>query len=254
MKIKNILISQHAPAEFEKSPYFDLTKKYSVNIDFYKFFVVEGISGMEFRKSKINILDHSVIVFSSKNTVDHFFTLIKDLRVEMPESMKYICATDVVAHYLQKYIQYRKRKILFAKNNTPNGIYELFLKNKESKFLIPGGADSTGTQYADYFESHNIAYTQAVIFRAVPAPINPDIDITKQDMIVFFSPYGVQALRQNYPDFEQGEVAFAALGQNTAAAIVAEGWTLNVEAPTKEAPSITAAISLFLKDHATKRR
>ncbi|MDL2231050.1 uroporphyrinogen-III synthase [Bacteroidales bacterium OttesenSCG-928-L19] len=254
MKVKNILISQNAPAELDKSPYSELTKKYSVNLDFYKFFQIEGISGMEFRKSKVNILDHTAIVFSSKNTVDHFFTLLKDLRIEMPEEMKYFCATDAVAHYLQRYISYRKRKVLFAKNNNPNGIYDLFLKNKESKLFIPCGSDSTNVQYAEFLDKHKIAYTQAVIFRIVPSDIKSNVDISKYDMIVFFSPSGVQAFKYNFPDFVQKEVAFAALGKNTAATVQAEGFELQVMAPTKETPSITTAMSLFLKDHATRKR
>lgn len=254
MKVKNILVSQNAPAEFEKSPYFELTKKYSVNIDFYKFFQIEGISGMEFRKSKINILDHTAIVFASKNTVDHFFNLVKDLRIEIPETMKYFCATDSIAHYLQVYIPYRKRKILFAKNNNPNGIFDLFLKNKENNFLVPGGPDSNNTQYTDFFDKHGIPYTQAVIFNAIPSNIKDDLDITKYDMLVFFSPYGIQAFKYNFPDFVQGEMAIGALGHNTAAAVKAEGWELQVMAPTKETPSITTAMAHFLKDHATRRR
>ena len=255
MKIKNILVSQNPPAEFEKSPYFELTKKYSVNIDFYKFFQIEGISSIDFRKSRINILDHTVIVFSSKNTVDQFFTLMKDLRVEIPETMKYLCATDVVAHYLQIYVQYRKRKILFGKNNNPNGIYDIFAKNKDQKILLPCGADAISSQYVAYFEKHHIQYSQAVIFRTVPENLKENVNINKYNMIVFFSPNGVQALKSNYPDFEQKEdVVFAALGQNTAAAILAEGWELQVFAPTKETPSITMAISLFLKNHATRKR
>ena len=254
MKIKNIIVSQNPPAEFEKSPYFELTKKYSVNIDFYKFFQIEGISGIDFRKSRINILEHTVIVFSSKNTVDHFFKLMKDLRIELPETTKYICATDVVAHYLQIYVTYRKRKILYGKNNNPNGIYDLFLKNKENKFLIPCGGDAISSQYVEFLEKHRIAYSQAVIFRTIPGNLKEDIDINKYDMIVFFSPNGVQALKSNFPDFEQKDTVFAALGQNTAAAIIAEGWELQVLAPTKETPSITTAMALFLKDHATRKR
>ena len=254
MKIKNILVSQNAPAEFEKSPYLELTKKYSVNIDFCKFFQIEGISSIDFRKSKINILDHTVIVFSSKNTVDHFFKLIKDLRIDLPETMKYLCATDVVAHYLQVYVQYRKRKILFGKNNNPNGIYDLFGKNKDQKILLPCGADAISSQYVAYFEKHRIQYTQAVIFRTIPENLKEKVDISKYDMITFFSPNGVQALKSNFPDFEQKEVVFAALGQNTAAAVLAEGWELQVLAPTKETPSITTAMALYLKDHATRKR
>ena len=254
MKIKNIIISQNAPVEFEKSPYFELTKKYSINIDFLKFFQMEGISGIDFRKSKINILEHTAIVFSSKNTVDHFFKLLKDLRIELPETMKYICATDVVAHYLQIYVPYRKRKILFGKNNNPNDIYNIFSKNKENKILLPCGADAISSQYVDYFEKHHIQYSQAVIFRTVPENLKEKIDINKYDMIVFFSPNGVQALKSNFPDFEQKDVVFAALGQNTAAAVIAEGWKLQILAPTKETPSITTAMSLFLKDNATRKR
>lgn len=254
MKIKNILISQFAPADFEKSPYAELTKKYSVNIDFYKLFRIENVAGLEFRKSKVNILNHDAVIFSSKNTVDQFFYLVKDLRIEIPESMKYFCTTEAVAHYLQKYIQFRKRKIFFVKNSNPNNVFELFLKNKEYKYLIPCGSDSMGTQYVDFFEKNEIQFTQAVIFNIIPSDIKNEIDITKYDMIVFFSPSGVQAFHSNFPDFVQGDLVFAALGRTTASVFETYGWELQVIAPTNEAPSITAAIELFLKDHATRRR
>ena len=131
MKIKNILISQNPPADFDKSPYADLKRKYSINIDFYKFFRVEALTSREFREAKINILDHTAIVFSSKNTVDYFFNLLKELRIELPEDMKYICTTDATAFYLQNYIQFRKRKVFFNKNNDPKGLFDLILKNQE---------------------------------------------------------------------------------------------------------------------------
>ncbi|MDR3046454.1 MAG: uroporphyrinogen-III synthase [Bacteroidales bacterium] len=254
MKVKNVLISQNAPADFEKSPYSELTKKFSINIDFCKFFQLEGVTGMDFRKNKINLAEHTAVVFSSKNTIDYFFQLTKELRIEMPESTKYICPTDQVAHYLQKYVQYRKRKILFGKNNNPNGIFDLFLKNKTQKFLIPCGEDSINTQYVEYLEKHNINFTPAVVFHTVMTDLKKEIDIQKYDMIVFFSPHGIVSLKENYPDFEQKEIVFAALGLNTAAAIQAEGWDLQIMAPTKLTPSITTAISLFLKDHATRKR
>lgn len=254
MKIKNILISQLAPADFEKSPYADLKKKYSVNIDFYKFFKIESIPGMEFRKSKVYILNHSAIVFASTTTVDHFFTLVKDLRLEIPETMKYFCITDQTAHYLQKYIPYRKRKIFFAKNNNPSGVFDLLLKNKDLKYLVPCGNEAMGTQFAEFFDKNGIEYNQAIVFNTVPADLKADIDIFKYDLIVFFSPSGVHSLKFNYPDFQQGEMAFGALGPSAVAAVQAEGWTLHVEAPTKEAPSITVALDHFLKEHATRRR
>lgn len=253
MKVKNILISQNAPADFDKSPYADLKKKYSINLDFYKFFKIESITTREFRDEKVDILAHDAIVFSSKNTIDHFFGLTKELRVEMPETMKYFCTTESVAFYLQKYIQFRKRKIFFSKQNNPNAIFDLFQKNKELKYLIPCSSDLK-TPYADYFAQRNIAFTQAVVFKNVPADLKKDIDLSKYDMLVFFSPSGIQALQHNFPDFEQGEMVIGALGSAAAAAVENAGLTLHVMAPTPEAPSITAALDIFLKEHATRRR
>lgn len=254
MKIKNILISQLPPIDFDKSPYADLTKKYSINLDFFKFFTFQGVSGIDFRKNKINILNHTAIVFSSTTAIDYFFNLLKDLRIDIPESMKYYCITDMVAFYLQKYITYRKRKIFFAKNNTPSGFFELILKNKEQKFLVPCGSGLMGSEFTDFFKKNDIDYSQAVVFNIVPSDIVNNVDIEKHDMIVFFSPSGVDAFKHNYPDFQQNEMYFAAMGPKAAEAVKNEGWTLHVEAPTKEAPSITAALDIFLKDHATKRR
>ena len=255
MKIKNILISQPAPADFGKSPYADLKKKYSINIDFYKFFKIESVSVREFRDSKIDILKHSAIIFSSKNTIDQFFNIVKEMRIQMPESMKYFCPTESTAFYLQKYIQFRKRKIFFGKNNNPNSIFDFILKNKEHQYLIPCGSDSTGSQFSEFLEKHNISYTPAIVFNTVPADLKNDIDISKYEMIVLFSPAGVQSLRFNFPDFVQTEdIALGGLGNAVANAIEAEGWTVNVLAPTPQAPSMTAAMDIFLKDHATRRR
>lgn len=254
MKIKNILISQNAPAEFDKSPYADLTKKYSINLDFFKFFKIEGVTSREFRDAKINILDHQAVVFSSKNAIDYFFNLVKELRIELSEDMKYFCTTDQIAFYLQKYIQFRKRKIFYNKNNNPKGVFDLFLKNPEYKYLVPCSADSSQNQYTDFFTEHDIKYTAAVMFKTVPADLKSSIDITKYDMIIFFSPSGIQSLKHNYPDFEQGEVAIGALGEAAANAVTAAGLQLHVKAPTKECPSITAAMDVFLKEYATRKR
>ncbi|MCL2168299.1 MAG: uroporphyrinogen-III synthase [Lentimicrobiaceae bacterium] len=254
MKIKNILISQIAPADFEKSPYADLKKKYCISMDFYKFFKIHSISGIDFRKTKINILDHTAIVFSSTTTIDQFFMLLKELRIEMPYEMKYYCMTDMTAHYLQKYIPYRKRKIFFGKNNNPSHVFDLLLKNKAHNYLIPCGADSMGTQFAEFFEKHNIKYTQAVCFTTEPADIKNNIELEKYDMIVFFSPAGITAFKENYPDFVQNEMAFGAVGLAACNAVKEAGWKLQVEAPTKEHPTITSALEVFLKEYATRRR
>jgi len=254
MRIKNILISQNAPADFDKSPYAELKKKYSVNIDFYKFFKIENVTAIDFRKSKINILDYTAIVFSSRNTIDHFFELCKDLRVIIPESMKYFCSTEAVAFYLQKYIQYRKRKIFFAKDSSAESLHELLLKNRDLKFLIPSGQDGISAQLDQFFVDSNIVHAQAVVFTTAPADLAKDIDIKKYDLIVFFSPNGIKSLQANFPDFQQGEVAFGALGSAAIQALENAGYTVQVVAPTKDYPSITDALDVFLKEYATRRR
>lgn len=254
MKIKNILISQNAPAEFEKSPYAELKKKYSINIDFYKFFRIESVSAVDFRKTKVNILDHQAIVFASKNTVDHFFELCKDMRLEMPESMKYLCSTEAVAFYLQKYITYRKRKIFSAKNSSFESFQELLIKNKELNMLLPCGQDGASQQILDFLNAKEIKYNEAVVFNTFPADLAKDVDIKKYDLIVLFSPNGVKSIQTNFPDFEQGEIAFGALGTAAVDAIEAAGWKNYVMAPTKEYPSIIDALDAFLKEYATRRR
>lgn len=254
MKIKNILISQNAPADFEKSPYAELKKKYSVNIDFYKFFRIESVTAIDFRKTKVNILDHQAVVFASKNTIDHFFSLCKDMRIEMPESMKYLCSTEAVALYLQKYIQFRKRKIFSSKNNTTESFQELLLKNKDIKMLVPCGQEGSGAQVGGYLQSKGVDFTEAVVFNTFPADLSKDVEITKYDLIVLFSPNGVKSIQANFPDFQQGEIAFGALGLAAVNAIEAAGWKNYVMAPTKEFPSIIDALDAFLKEYATRRR
>ncbi|MBR4136262.1 MAG: uroporphyrinogen-III synthase [Bacteroidales bacterium] len=254
MKIKNILISQNAPADIEKSPYGDLKKKYSINMDFYKFFRIQNVSAVDFRKSKVNILEHQAIIFYSKNTIDNFFELCKEMRIVMPESMKYFCSTEAVAVYLQKYIQFRKRKIFFSKDSTMSNFYEILLKNKELSMLVPCGQTGANKELIDFLQSHEIRYHEAVVFETVTANLKEDIDISKYDMIVLFSPNGVHSLKENYPDFEQGEVVFAALGHSVVTALQEQGLTAQVEAPTKEFPSITDAMDAYLKEYATRRR
>lgn len=254
MKIKNILISQNAPADFEKSPYAELKHKYSINMDFYKFFKIESVSAIEFRKSKIKILDHEAIVFTSKNTIDHFFALCKEMRLEIPESMKYFCSTEAVANYLQNYIQYRKRKIFFAKDSNISSLNDLLFKNKELNMLVPCGPDGASSQMLEFMDEKGIRYEQAHVFTTSAANLAQDIDIAKYDMIVMFSPNGVKSLQSNFPDFKQGDVAFAALGSSVITALENAGWTAQVNAPTKDYPSITDALDAFLKENATRRR
>ena len=231
-----------------------MKKKYSINMDFYKFFRIQNVSAVDFRKSKVNILEHQAIIFYSKNTIDNFFELCKEMRIVMPESMKYFCSTEAVAVYLQKYIQFRKRKIFFSKDSTMSNFYEILLKNKELSMLVPCGQTGANKELIDFLQSHEIRYHEAVVFETVTANLKEDIDISKYDMIVLFSPNGVHSLKENYPDFEQGEVVFAALGHSVVTALQEQGLTAQVEAPTKEFPSITDAMDAYLKEYATRRR
>lgn len=254
MKVKNILISQNAPEDIERSPYAELLHKYSINLDFYKFFKINCTTAIEFRKTHINILDYESIVFSSTNTIDKFFELCKDMRVEMPESMKYFCATESIALYLQKYVPYRKRRVFSVKDAQVSSFYDLLIKNKTVSMLIPCSQDGIPAQLETILAENEIKYAQAVVFKITPADLVHDVDIDKYDMIVFFSPNGVKSLQANYPDFQQGEKVFAALGKAAEQAIAEAGWTLHVMAPSKEHTSLTEALDAFLKEYANRRR
>ena len=254
MKIKNILVSQNAPEDIERSPYGDLIRKYSINIDFYKFFRINCTTALDFRKTHINILDYESIVFSSTNTIDKFFELCKDMRIEMPESMKYYCATESIALYLQKYVPYRKRRVFAAKDAQVSSFYDLLIKNKTVSMLIPCGQDGISPQLEAVLTENEIKYAQAVVFKIAHADLAHDVDIDKYDLIVFFSPNGVKSLLANYPDFQQGEKAFAALGKAAEQAVTEAGWTLHVSAPSKEHASLTEALDAFLKEYANRRR
>ncbi len=254
MKIKNILISQNAPEDIERSPYGELIRKYSINIDFYKFFKINCTTAIEFRKTHINILEFESIVFSSTNTIDKFFELCKDMRLEMPESMKYYCATESIALYLQKYVPYRKRRVFAAKDAQVTSFYDLLVKNKTVSMLIPCGQDGISPQLEAVLAENEIKYAQAVVFKIEPADLAHDVDIDKYDLIVFFSPNGVKSLQANFPDFQQGEKAFAALGKAAEQAIAEAGWTLHVSAPSKQHASLTEALDAFLKEYANRRR
>ena len=254
MRIKNILVSQNAPEDVERSPYGDLIKKYSINIDFYKFFKIKCTTAIEFRKTHINILEYESIVFSSTNTIDKFFELCKDMRIEMPESMKYFCATESIALYLQKYVPYRKRRVFAAKDAQVASFYDLLIKNKTVSMLIPCSQDGIPSQLESVLTENEIKFAQAVVFKIEFADLVHDVDMDKYDMIAFFSPNGVKSVQHNYPDFQQGEKAFAALGNAAKQAVEEAGWTLHVMAPTKEYPSLTEALDAFLKEYASRSR
>jgi len=242
-KIKQILISQPEPTEPEKSPYFQLIKKFGVQIDYRKFFKIERLKAREFREQKIYLEEYSAIIFTSKLAIDHFFSMCKDLRYSPPITLKYFCLTEAIALYLQKYIQFRKRKIFFCNNNFDE-LKDTMSKHEGEKYVYPC-SDEHNDCLPNYLISNNFNVTKAVFFRPVKENLK-DLDITKYDMIVLFSPAGVRSIKDNFPQFEQGETIFAGFGDSTAQALLEHGFKQDINAPTDEFPSMLMAIENFL--------
>lgn len=245
-KVKKILISQPKPNS-EKSPYFDLAEKHHVCLNFYPFIKVERVSSKEFRQQRINILDFTAIIFTSRTAVDNFFSIIEDLKVVIPESMKYFCISETVALYLQKYIVYRKRKIFFSQTGRVEGLNNPFTKNTKEKFLFPV-PEEHNDDISLFLDEKKLDYTKSVMYRTVSNDF-PENEKLDYDMIIFFSPLGIQSLIKNFPDFKQGDTAIGCFGSTTAKAVEEAGLRLDCEAPQPEYPSMVAAIDAFLKEN-----
>ncbi len=243
MKVTKILVSQPKPAS-DKSPYFDIARKYGVNIDFKQFIKIEGVSPKEFRQQKVAILDHTAIVFTSRHAIDHFFNLCVDLRVSVPDTMKYFCVSETIALYIQKYVQYRKRKIFFGDNGKMDGLLPIMVKHKNEKYFVPL-SDVHNDDICAMLNAHNLQHSEAVMYRTVSHIFEPG-ELDGYDMMIFFSPSGIVSLRENRPNFEQGDMKIACFGPTTAAAIKEAGLRLDLEAPTAEAPSMTMALEQYL--------
>lgn len=249
MKIKSILVSQPAPTD-EKSPYHELARKYNLKIDFRPFIQVEPVPAQDFRQERINILDHTAVILTSRNAVDHFFRMCKELRLTVPETMKYFCVSESVAYYVQKYIVYRKRKVFIGKQ-TFTDLMDVIKKHKTEKYLVPCSDIHLGG-IPELLDKANIQYTSAVFYRTVASDLS-DLKDLKYDMLVFFSPGGIESLMKNFPKFKQNDTVVAAFGPSTAKAAVDAGLRLDIEAPLPEAPSMTGAIELFIKKQGRKK-
>ncbi len=245
MKIKNVLVSQPKPAEVEKSPYFLLAKKYKVNVDFHKFIKIEGIKAIDFRKDRVAILDHSAVIFTSRHAVDHFFRLAIEMRAEIPDSMKYFCVSEAIAFYLQKYVQYRKRKIFYGRQNFVQ-LMEIILKHKTENFLLPC-SDVSEQDLSQILKDNKINHSKAIMYQTVANDLS-GVEINKYDLLVFFSPSGIKSLYANFPNFEQGETLIGAFGPATRKAVEEAGLKLSIEAPTQKAPSMTMALEQYIEE------
>ena len=246
--VKKILVSQPKPSS-EKSPYFDIAKKNNVEMVFRPFFKVEGITAKEFRQQKISLLNHTAVVFTSRHAIDNYFKLAKELRVTIPEEMKYFCVTETIALYIQKYTQYRKRKVFFGTTGKIDDLLPSMMKHKTEKYLVPLSSVHNDN-VKNLLDSKKLTHTECVMFRTVSDDLTPEeVKNFDYDMLVFFSPTGVKALKKNFPDFKQGDIKIAAFGPATAKMITDEGLTLDLEAPSKEYPSMSSALEAFLSKH-----
>ena len=243
MSVKKILISQQQPKT--ASPYTSIAEKYGVEFDFKPFFKMEPLSSREFRAQRINILDYTAIVFSARTTIDAFFLLCEELRVKVPETMKYFCTTEAVANYLQKHIVYRKRKIFYG-DGTPQSVINLVgTKHKGESFLI-ATAESTGKDaMTKMFETQSFNFATAVFVKPVPQDLK-ETDLHSYDLIVFFNPADVKSLYENQPDFKQEGIKFVSYGKSIIPAMEEAGLSIEISAPTAEAPSIAKALEIYL--------
>ena len=243
--IKKILVSQPKPTS-EKSPYYDIAERYGVEFVFRPFIKVEGITARDFRAQKVNILEHTAVVFTSRHAIDHFFTLAKELRLTVPEEMKYFCVTETIALYIQKYVQYRKRKVFFGSTGKVDDLIPTMLKHKTEKYLVPM-SDVHNDSLTKLLDSKKLTHTECIMYRTVSNDFTDDeVKSFDYDMLIFFSPSGIESLTKNFPNFEQGKIAIGTFGPATAKAVRDAGLRLDLEAPSEKYPSMTSALQHFL--------
>ena len=243
MNIKNILVSQPAPADLEKSPYRNLINEHHLNITFFKFFDVVGVPVSEFRRTRIHLTEYTAVIFNSRHSVDHYFRLAKELRAVIPDTMKYFCSTESIALYLQNYIQYRKRRIFFGNQHFAD-LLDVMNKHRGEKLLFPC-SDEKQTEYTKMLDKAKFKYTRAPMYRSVPKDMS-QFNLDDFDLVAVFSPIGVRSLLQNFPDIKERNIMIAALGTATHAALNAAGLPITIAAPTKSAPSMAMAIENYL--------
>jgi len=246
-KVGSVLITQPRP-DTDKSPYFELAKKFGIRLEFHPFIRVEGLSGKDFRKQRVDISEHTAIIFTSRNAVDHFFRICEELKVKVSQDMKYFCITEAVALYLQKFILYRKRKVFFSADGSTEGLLEVIGKHKHNENFILPTADNGKNDIAQFLAGHNIRFSEATLYRTVSNDIAPVMQ-DDYDMIVFFSPFSVQTLFDHDPKFHQNGTLIGAFGPTTSKAIEDAGLRLDVKAPAPNAPSMVSALEQYLAEH-----
>jgi uroporphyrinogen-III synthase len=243
MKVKTILVSQPAP-KTETSPYFDLSDKQKVKIDFRSFIHVEGISVKEVRNKKIDFKEYTAIILTSRNAVDYFFKIAEEMRFKVPDDMKYFCQSEAVAYYLQKYVVYRKRKI-YVGSRTFLDLTKLIKKHKTENFLLPS-SDKLKPLVPEELDKLGVKWTRLDLYRTVVSDLS-DLENVVYDVLVFFSPSGIESLFQNFPEFKQNSTRIAAFGNSTVKAVTEAGLKCDIEAPSPDTPSMTMALDKYIK-------
>ena len=246
MKIRKVLVSQPKPTT-EKSSYFDLAEKYNLKLEFRPFIKVEGVTAKEFRQERINILDHSAIIFTSRTAIDHFFRICGEMRVTVPDTMKYFCISEATAFYLQKYIVYRKRKIFYGDKKVDD-MTKILLKHKTENFLVPL-SDIHKENIPGLLDHLHLKYTKAILYKTVSGDLSDIKNLKEYDILAFYTPSGIKSLFQNFPGFVQDTTIIAAFGGTTAEAVEEAGLRLDIQAPTAKCPSMTMAIEEFIKKY-----
>jgi len=237
------LVSQPEPQN-DKSPFLELATRYNLKIDFKPFIQIEGVPAKEVRKQKIDFQAISAVIFTSRTAIDHFFRISEEMRVTIPETMKYFCISEAIAFYLQKYIVYRKRKIFYG-DGTFKDLMSDILKHREEQFLLPL-SDIHKPEIPKALDKDKIKYTKAILYKTVSSNLS-EVSLLNYDIIVFYSPSGITSLFQNFPEFKQNEMKIASFGPTTAKAVKDSGLRLDIQSPTSEHPSMTMALEHFIK-------
>ncbi|GAB4241337.1 MAG: uroporphyrinogen-III synthase [Ekhidna sp.] len=243
-EVKSVLVSQPEPSD-PNSPYHKLAEKYNLKIDFRQFIEIDPVDIKEFRKQKVNILDHTAVIFTSRNAIDHFFRLAQESKIEIPTDMKYFCISETTANYLQKYIVIRKRKI-FTGERTAKDLLAVIKKHKDEKFIFPCSNIRTN-DIPDFLTENGYEWSEATIYRTVASDLS-DLDDVTYDIIAFFSPSGIESLLENFPGFKQNNTRIAAFGPTTSKAVKDAGLILDIQAPLPNAPSMTGALEVYIKE------
>jgi uroporphyrinogen-III synthase len=245
-KVRNVLITQPKP-ESDKSPYFELARKYDLSLDFHPFIRVEGISSKDFRKQKIEIPQYTAVIFTSRNAIDHFFRMCEEMKVTVSQDTKYFCITESVALYLQKFILYRKRKVFYGADGTNKSMFDVINKHKENeRFLYPCSENQQDNEIVNWLKANNCGFATPFMYRTISNDVREILGSKNYDIICFFTPSGVKSLLDSFPGYAQNGTRIGAFGNNTSKAIEQAGLTLDIKAPQPQTPSMVAALEQYL--------